>query len=73
MLKLLSKALRVAILVREEQPGPRDRKRPCSCELPRVFQVQSAVIGEPLQVYSVYTSPESSAKLLVPFVDGVFS
>ena len=73
MLKLWSKALRIAILNREEQPGPRDLKRPCSWVLPRVFQVQSAVIGDPLQVYSVYTSPESPAKRFVSLLDCVVS
>ena len=69
MLKLLRRTLRTAMLAREEHPGPADLKRPCSRELPRVFQVQSAVIGDPLQVYSVYTSPESSAKLFFPILD----
>ena len=69
MLKLLISTLRIAMLAREDNPGPADLKRPCSSELPRVFQVQSAVIGDPLQVYSVYTNPESSAKLFFPILD----
>ena len=59
MLILLATAVRMAMLDSDAHPGPQNLKFLASVGLPMIFQTQSAVIGPPLLIVSVYTWPDS--------------